>query len=587
MSSNTEVKPKVYLRERSISVLLPALNEEDNLKPTVERLQQALNVTMDQYEIIIINDGSTDGTGRVAEQLSAQFDNIKVKHNPSCTGLGHVYTQGAQLANMNYFVYIPSDNTWPYRSFVELFGNMGKADIITSFSSNPGVRPWSRRLVSKSFTNTMNLLFGLNMKYFNGLTIYPIEFLNRNPISTFGFGFQSEALIKALKLGYSFIEIGLPIDERTAGGSKAVNIKNIVSVVKTIFNTYWDVRITKKWVKCQHDYDNSNDRALINETMPHSSFSADEMGFKTKENVNQYRPVNNDSYTIVITGASSGIGAELTKQLAADGHRLYVCARNKENLAKVTNNGQVAEFFVCDVSDEDQVSAFAHILETKVNCIDVLINCAGKFGAIGNIEVANSQEWLDTIKTNLFGPYLTTKLFLNLLKKSKQPQVINFSGGGAFNPLPNFSAYACSKASLVRLTETLAIELAAYGIMVNAIAPGRIATPAHEAIFTAGINLVGAAQFRQTQMLMNEGGASMSRVVDCVRMLLTNKMFGLTGKTISANFDPWDTNSFQDSLLDITKSDLYTMCRMNIVNLPEGKLKTRMSAAWAKHSIKL
>ncbi|MDP3561067.1 MAG: SDR family NAD(P)-dependent oxidoreductase [Legionellaceae bacterium] len=587
MHNKLGIKTKISLRERSISVLLPALNEEKNLKPTVERLQQALNVTMDQYELIIINDGSSDKTGEVADQLAAQFDNIKVKHNSLCTGLGNVYVQGAELATMNYFSYIPSDNTWPYRSFVELFGNMGKADIITSFSSNPGVRPWSRRIVSKSFTKTMNLLFGLDLKYFNGLTIYPIEYLKRRPISTYGFGFQSEALIKALQLGYSFIELGLPIDERTAGGSKAVNIKNITSVISTIFRMFWSVRVSKNWIKNQVDHSPYKKNTLLDGALPHSNFSADENGFKNDDSRPRQHAVKNDPYIIVVTGASSGIGAELIKKLAEDGHQVFACARSKTKLEKATNNGEFAEFTVCDVSDEEQVSTFAKMLESKVDRVDVLINCAGKFGAIGSIEVANSDEWLDTIKINLFGPYLTTKKLLNLLKQSKHPRVINFSGGGAFNPFPNFSAYACSKASLVRLTETLAIELAPFGIMVNALAPGRIATPAHEAILSAGATLAGSAHFKKTQLLMTEGGASMSKVIDCVRMMLTEKMYGLTGKTISANFDPWDTSSFQDSLMDISRSDLYTMCRMNIVNLPEGKLKARMSTAWAKHGIKL
>jgi hypothetical protein len=386
---NDKINSKHSLcRERSISVLLPALNEQENLLPTVERLQQALNITMDQYEIIIINDGSTDKTAQVADDLSRKFNNIVVAHNSSCMGLGYVYKQGIALATKSYFVYIPSDNTWPYRSFVELFGNLGKADIITSFASNPGVRPLSRQIVSKSFTKTMNFIFGLRMSYFNGLTIYPVEYLRQDPITTGGFGFQAEALIKALKSGYSFVELGLPIDERRAGRSKAVTIKNISSVAYTIGKIFWSVKIKKEWdIKI----------SLEHNGLSHSKFSVEETGFVGTDKTLSIDTMGTERSNIVITGASFVFGAELTRALDSYGHKVFVCSRNLEKLQEVTENGTLAEYKVCDVSDEQQVISFVNFVSSKVDRIDVVINCAGKFGAIGTVEDTDGAQWLDTI----------------------------------------------------------------------------------------------------------------------------------------------------------------------------------------------
>src|SRR5215813_3359615 len=107
--------------EKSVSVLVPAFNEVNNLAGTVERLLEALDITVEDFEIIIVDDGSTDGTGAVADRLSASNPSVRVLHNAQNMGLGYAYRRGYQEASKEFYVYIPGDNTWPYRSFVELF----------------------------------------------------------------------------------------------------------------------------------------------------------------------------------------------------------------------------------------------------------------------------------------------------------------------------------------------------------------------------------------------------------------------------------------------------------------------------------
>lgn len=537
---------------RALTVLVPALNEERNLGPTVERLSRALSITIEDFEIIIVNDGSSDLTGEVADKLAATDSRIKVIHNPAPSGLGHAYLQGIDAATKDYFVYIPGDNTWPYRSFVELFGNLGKADVITSYSTNPGVRPPGRRLVSRAYTLTLNTFFGYRLHYFNGLTIYPTAFLRTKPISTYGFGFQAEVLLKALDHGFSYIEVALPIDERTAGASKAVTVRNITSVATTILRLYWSRRILRK--------------DIIPKAANHENLMTESVDAKR--------------LNIVITGASSGIGRELAHALAEDGHLIFACARREKLLQEIAESNPAIVTQACDVTNEDAVHRFVQMIGSKVDFVDVLINCAGGFGAIGPIEQTDSGEWLETLHVNLFGPYLVSKTLLPFFEKSRTPQILNFSGGGAFNAFPNYSAYACSKAAIVRLTECMAAEFAQRGIAVNAIAPGIVATPAHEATLKAGEDKAGILTYRRTKAMLEEGGAPMGNVVDCVRALLHQKLRGLTGKTISANFDPWRTEAFVDHVNAITKSDLYAMRRINIVNLPDGKMRSDLGKAW-------
>jgi NAD(P)-dependent dehydrogenase (short-subunit alcohol dehydrogenase family) len=560
--------------QRSISVFIPALNEEKNLEPTVARLIEALTVTVEDYEIIIVDDGSSDGTGTVADRLAAENPAIRALHNSRNMGLGYCFAQGCREARKNFFVYIPGDNTWPYRSFVELFGNLGRADIVTSYAINPDVRPFGRRVVSRLYTRVLNLLFSRHLQYFNGLTIYPVEFLRRNPATTFGFGFQAEVLLKALNLGLSYIEVGLPIDARTAGGSKAVTLTNILSVLSTVVRVFSDLRVMRRW---------QPDDWSPHVPAPQGMMSIEELGFDPDLQIStshEHRSVLASQF-VVIAGASSGIGAALAKDLSSAGHQVIACSRSLDRLRAAFVDHPGVQYAVCDVSDISAVVEFVEFVRKRIERVDALINCAGGFGAIGAIDQIDAGEWMRTVTNNLFGSFLTIKYFLPLLENSPSPRIINLSGGGAFSPFPNFSAYACAKAALVRLTETLAVELAPRGIAINALAPGFIATKTHETTMASGPERAGPVQFHRTARLLAQpddeaGAARMEAVRQCVRALLSPAYRGLTGKTISANFDPWGSEAFRRHLNDITRSELYTMRRTNLVNLPEGYLRASL-----------
>src|SRR3970040_1778389 len=140
---------------------------------------------------------------------------------------------------------------------------------------------------------------------------------------------------------------------------------------------------------------------------------------------------------------------------------------------------------------------------------------------------------------------------------------------GLGGPAPRYSAYATSKAAVVRLTECLADELNGRGIAVNAIAPGMVATEIHEATLKAGPDKAGQEHFERTQAVA-ERGVSMEVPVACVEFLLSPEADGLTGKTIAANFDPWRSEGFRAHLDAIVRSDVYTMRRINPVHLAGG-----------------
>jgi NAD(P)-dependent dehydrogenase (short-subunit alcohol dehydrogenase family) len=555
---------------------LIAHNDAATLAATVDRIYRALTITVEYFRILLFDDGSSDDTPRIAKALSHQFPSLVVQRNDRRCGPGYCTIMASAKAETPYLVYIPADNTWPLRSFVELFGHIGKADIVTSYPTNllTSMSP-AKRFVTSSYTFILNLLFGRRLRYYNGLTVYPLDYLRQHPIGTYGFGFQAEALIKAVSAGYSFLEVALPVDAANVARSRSVTPANTINAGATILRLFYELHVLQR----------ARSFRPTSRSVAGGGMGVDELGVTEFDADNLAEAISTKSRSqlrVVIAGASSGIGAELARALARDGHHLFICARRADRLSEVARDFPNIRTYVCDVSEQASVGAFAAALAAETGAIDVAINCAGMFGEIGPVETSDNARWRATIEVNLFGTYLVTKHLLPLLRNGCCPRIINFAGGGAFSSFANYSAYACSKAAIVRLTECLADELYPAGVRVNCVAPGFIATDMHKATLAAGEFRAGRLQFRRTQSILEQGGAPMENVVECVRALISPAMDELSGKTISSSFDPWQTGAFLASVNEISRSDLYTLRRMNIVNLPEGRLRETLSHPWGQ-----
>jgi dolichol-phosphate mannosyltransferase len=232
--------------DRSVSVFVAAYNEVANLAPTVQTTVRALEETVPEYEIIVVDDGSTDGTREVADEIAAMNPRVIVIHNPGNMGLGYGWMRAVEAASKAAFVFVPGDNTWPFPSLRDLFGSMGQADVITSYPTNSEIRVPARRVLSSAYTAGLNLLFGLHLRYYHGLTIYPTEFLRSNVITTYGFASMAEALLRAIHRGLTYVAVPCTIEERATGHSKAVSLHSLMSVVDTIGRLFVDLRLRSR-----------------------------------------------------------------------------------------------------------------------------------------------------------------------------------------------------------------------------------------------------------------------------------------------------------------------------------------------------
>lgn len=268
----------------------------------------------------------------------------------------------------------------------------------------------------------------------------------------------------------------------------------------------------------------------------------------------------------VITGSNRGLGKAITEQFVAQGANVLVCARN-EKLLELTRLevSQKAKKFQkiyatkVDVADRESLNNLYKTALEKFGRIDVLVNNAGIYGPKGAIEEIDWDEWVRAININLLGTVLACKMFVPHFKKNGQGKIINLSGGGATAPLPYLSAYAASKAAVVRFTETLAEELKGTGVEVNCIAPGALNTRLLDEILEAGPQKVGKSFYERAVAQKQQGGTPLIKGAELCVFLASQKSNGITGKLISAVWDAW--NELPDHLEDL-KSDIYTLRRI-------------------------
>jgi 3-oxoacyl-[acyl-carrier protein] reductase len=202
----------------------------------------------------------------------------------------------------------------------------------------------------------------------------------------------------------------------------------------------------------------------------------------------------------------------------------------------------------------------------EVGLLHALVLNAGIYGPMGATESVDLIEWKRALEINLYGVLLPCRAMIPHFKKNGRGKIVILSGGGATNPMPNISAYAASKAAVIRLMETLAEELKPFHVDVNAIAPGAMATRLVDEVLAAGPEKVGAAYFEKNKNWKERGAVPLELGASLAVYLASAQSDNVTGKLISAQWDPWEK---LHELKNDLNSDIYTLRR--IVPKDRGK----------------
>lgn len=274
-----------------------------------------------------------------------------------------------------------------------------------------------------------------------------------------------------------------------------------------------------------------------------------------------------DGRTALITGASQGLGLEIARAYLHAGARgICICARDgtaleaaARELRAIATDGQQVIAESADVTRPADVERLVDAALEQLGGVTILVNNAGVYGPSGRIDEVDWDEWARAIEINLLGSVLPARALVSHFAEQNYGKVVQLSGGGATGPLARLSAYAASKAAVVRFAETLAVELRELGVAVNAIAPGALNTRMLDEVLAAGPERVGRDFYDRAVEQQRSGGVPLEHGARLAVFLGSAGSDGLTGKLLSAVWDPWE--ALPEHLGDLD-SDVYTLRRI-------------------------
>jgi glycosyltransferase involved in cell wall biosynthesis len=221
----------------SFSFIVPALNEEKNLPAVMEEIASVTRQggVLD-YEVVVIDDGSTDETAAVVAGLGSHYGNITFVRNETRRGVGKSFLAGAAIARKDYCLIVPGDNEFDLDFFPGAVSALsaGDSDFVVTYVLNPQLRPRHRRVISFLYINMFNFLFRTDFRYTNGIVIYPAGWIRSVKLLSAGYTFQSEALLKACHEGKRFAYAGMNIRPRAHGKTKVFSFGVMAEVLASL-----------------------------------------------------------------------------------------------------------------------------------------------------------------------------------------------------------------------------------------------------------------------------------------------------------------------------------------------------------------
>jgi 3-oxoacyl-[acyl-carrier protein] reductase len=269
--------------------------------------------------------------------------------------------------------------------------------------------------------------------------------------------------------------------------------------------------------------------------------------------------------SVLVTGGSRGIGFACAAEALRAGASVTLCARGATEL-RAAHDLLAGEFGAdrvvaqpADVSSEADVERVCAAAAGVFGGIDAVIHAAAVLAPIGNVLEVDPAAWRANLDVNVFGTFAVVR-HAGRHMRGRGGRIVAFSGGGASGPFPNYTAYACSKVAVVRFVETVAHELRAEGIEINALAPGFVATRMHQETLAAGAEAAGSDYLERTKGELESGGVPPEVPAAAAVFLISDAARGITGKFVSAVYDGWQT--WPEHLAEIEGSDLFTLRRI-------------------------
>jgi glycosyltransferase involved in cell wall biosynthesis len=251
-----------------ISVVIPALNEEKNLGQVIVNVVEAAKAVGGiELDIIVVNDGSTDGTRDLIEGFQKQYSFIRAIHHPINRGIGASFLEALEIAKGEKITIFPGDNDSTPYLMRNLFQHSRDADVIIADIVNRGDRPWIRYVLSRLFTSLFTATFGIDLKYINGNPVYPVSELRRLRLKTHSYSFLAEINVKLLLRDVTYLEVEGYINKASVKTS-AFRLRNVFAIGTTYFRLLYEI-----YFKYRSEYRNKAKRARPSQVRPAHAIS--------------------------------------------------------------------------------------------------------------------------------------------------------------------------------------------------------------------------------------------------------------------------------------------------------------------------
>lgn len=219
----------------SVSVFFPCYNEQDNIAALAEKTTTVLEKLGADFEVIIVDDGSSDSTARIAEEIAQKDDRIKVIHHERNLGYGEALKSGFKAATKELVFYTDGDGQFDINEMPKLLGLIKEFDIVSCYRIN---RQDSiiRKINGWGWTKLVCLLFAMKVKDIDcAFKLYRREIFDKIKMSSSGALIDTEILARAVRQGYTITQKGVHHYPRTAGEQTGANLKVILRAFKELF----------------------------------------------------------------------------------------------------------------------------------------------------------------------------------------------------------------------------------------------------------------------------------------------------------------------------------------------------------------
>lgn len=228
----------------SLTVFFPCYNEEENIDRVTRAAVRMVQRVAEDYEVIIVDDGSRDRTGPLADALAAELPHVRAVHNHPNLGYGGALQRGFREASKKWVFYTDGDGQFDFEEIDRLLPLLNRFDIVSAYRLDRR-DPWMRRFNAWGWTTLVNLAFGFRLRDVDcAFKIYPQELFNRIEMKATGALIDAEILARAKYLGYRIGQVGVHHYPRTAGRSTGANPRVILRAFKELVHLWRDIRRT-------------------------------------------------------------------------------------------------------------------------------------------------------------------------------------------------------------------------------------------------------------------------------------------------------------------------------------------------------